>query len=192
MKTQMTSPMTPSMNRRGPGRQRGASSLFLTVILVMVVMLLAVTSAVLSSTQFRLAGNLQFENVAFNLAEGAIASAENWLSTGTHGKSDGFTTYSSSTTPQLYPLGYTTTYSIDPLTMTWADTNSLKVDTAGDQRYIVEKYGADNQPLGTGLDTGGRPLTGCQKVDVFLISALGKSARGTSKAVQTTYSVPSC
>lgn len=179
------------MKNREPSRQRGASSLFLTVILVMVVMLLAVTAAVLSNTQFRLAGNLQFENVAFNLAEGAIATAENWVSTGTNAKSGGFTTYSSST-PQLFPIGYLATSSLDPLTMTWADTNSTKVDTAGDQRYLIEKYGADNQPLGSGLDSGGRPLTGCQKVDVFLVSAAGKSARGTSKLLQTTFSVPSC
>jgi len=181
--------MNVQMQNRGPSRQRGASSLFLTVILVMVVMMLAVTAAVLSNTQFRLAGNLQFENIAFNLAEGAVASAENWLSTGTHAKDGGFTTYASST-PQVYPIGYLATNNLDPLTMTWPDTT--KVDVAGDQRYLIEKYGADNQPLGTGLDTGGRPLTGCQKVDVFLISALGKSARGTRKSVQTTYSVPSC
>jgi len=65
--------MNVQMQNRGPSRQRGASSLFLTVILVMVVMMLAVTAAVLSNTQFRLAGNLQFENIAFNLAEGAVA-----------------------------------------------------------------------------------------------------------------------
>ena len=64
-------PMNVQTQNRRPRRQRGASSLFLTVILVMVVMLLAVTASVLSNTQFRLAGNLQFENVAFNLAEGA-------------------------------------------------------------------------------------------------------------------------
>ena len=73
--------MISRTGRSGPGRQRGASSLFITVILVLVVMLLAVTAAVLSSTQFKLAGNLQYENVAFNLAEGALASAESWLST---------------------------------------------------------------------------------------------------------------
>jgi len=169
-------------------RQRGASSLFLTVILVMVVMLLAATAAMLSNTQFRLAGNLQFENIAFNLSESAIASAENWLSSGTNAKNDGFTTRSNST-PALYPIGNLTA---DPLTMTWADTNSTVVDSDESKRYLIQKYGADNQPLGTGLDTGGRPLTGCQKVDVFLISARGTSARGTSKSVQTTYSVPSC
>jgi Tfp pilus assembly protein PilX len=173
-------------------RQRGASSLFLTVILVMVVMLLAVTASVLSNTQFRLAGNLQFENVAFNLSEGAIAAAENWLSTGTNARNGGFTTYSGSTSPHLYPIGYTAANGIDPLTMTWSNSNSSAVGGDDNQRYLIEKYGADNQPLGTGLDSGGRPLTGCQKVDVFLLSAVGKSARGTAKSVQTTYSVPSC
>jgi Tfp pilus assembly protein PilX len=175
-----------------PARQRGASSLFLTVILVMVVMLLTVTASVLSTTQFRLAGNLQFENIAFNLAETAVASAENWLSTGTNGKNGGFTTRAADTAPAFYPIGYLAANSIDPLTMTWSTTNSLMVDGDENKRYIIEKYGADNQPLGTGLDSGGRPLTGCQKVDVFLVTARGVSARGTSKSIQTTYSVPSC
>jgi len=170
-------------------RQRGVSSLFITVILVLVVMLLAVTASVLSNTQFKLAGNMQFENIAMNLAYGAVASAESWLRTGTNGKNAAFTTYSTDT-PYLYPMGYTTTNSIDPLTMTWSDSNSLNNGASG--RYMIEKYGADNQPLGTGLDSGGRPLTGCQKVDVFRISARGASHKGTLKLMQTTYSVPSC
>ena len=175
-----------------PARQRGASSLFLTVILVMVVMLLTVTASVLSTTQFRLAGNLQFENIAFNLAETAVASAENWLSTGTNAKNGGFTTRAADTAPAFYPIGYLSSNSIDPLTMSWTDSNSLQVDSSDTKRYLIEKYGADNQPLGTGLDTGGRALTGCQKVDVFLVTARGTSAKGTSKSIQTTYSVPSC
>jgi Tfp pilus assembly protein PilX len=179
--------MSQRAKLRGPNRQRGASSLFLTVILVMVVMLLAVTAAVLSNTQFRLAGNLQFENIAFNLSEGGIASAEYWLSTGTNSKNAAFTTYSTST-PQLYPIGSLTS---DPLTMAWSDSNSASV-ADDNQRYLIEKWGADNQPLGTGMDTGGRPLTACEKVDVFRLSAKGKSARGTTKSVQTTFSVPSC
>jgi Tfp pilus assembly protein PilX len=183
--------MNPCAKGSGAGRQRGASSLFITVILVLVVMLLAVTAAVLSSTQFKLAGNLQYENIAFNLAEGALASAENWLSTGTNGKNAAFTTRSTDS-PELYPIGYLAANSLDPLTMAWTDSNSAKVGGSDTQRYLVEKYGADNQPLGTGLDSGGRPLTGCQKVDVFRISTRGTSAKGTTKFVQTTYSVPSC
>jgi len=194
--------MNPRTKANGPRRQRGASSLFITVILVLVVMLLAVTAAVLSSTQFKLAGNLQYANVAFNLAEGALASAESWLSTGTNGKKAGFTGYGtdSSALPHIFPIGYLTA---DPLTMTWSDSNScvpsgdpsapcIAGNAASPQRYVIEKYGADNQPLGTGLDSGGRPLTGCQKVDVFRITTRGTSAKGTIKFVQTTYSVPSC
>jgi len=183
--------MKPRAKANGPRRQRGASSLFITVILVLVVMLLAVTAAVLSSTQFKLAGNLQYENIAFNLAEGALASAENWLSTGTYAKKKGFTSYGTDdpALPHIYPIGHLTA---NPLTMTWTDSNSLQIDADGAQRYLIEKYGADNQPLGTGLDSGGRPLTGCQKVDVFRITTRGTSAKGTVKFVQTTYSVPSC
>jgi len=188
--------MNPRMNVNRPGRQRGASSLFITVILVLVVMLLAVTAAVLSSTQFKLAGNLQYENIAFNLAEGALAPAENWLSTQdaagsyANAKNAAFTTYVSG--GYFYPIGYLAANSLDPLTMTWTDSNSAKVNGSDTQRYLIEKYGADNQPLGTGMDSGGRPLTVCQKVDVFLISTRGTSAKGTTKLVQTTYSVPSC
>jgi len=188
--------MNPRAKANGPRRQRGASSLFITVILVLVVMLLAVTAAVLSSTQFKLAGNLQYENIAFNMAEGALASAESWLSTGTNAKKAGFTGYGtdSPALPQIFPIGYLTT---DPLTMAWSDSNSIAVVVGTDlgtnnPRYLIEKYGADNQPLGTGLDSGGRPLTICQKVDVFRVTTRGTSAKGTTKLVQTTYSVPSC
>lgn len=182
------------MNTRARGygisRQRGASALFVTVVLVLVVMLLGVTAAVLSNTQFKLAGNLQFENVAFNLAEGTLAPAESWLSTGTNSKDDGFTTYSSGN--YRYPIGYLATNNYDPLTMTWSDSNTLAVGGNDGQRYLIEKFGADNQPLGTGMEAGGRPLTGCQKVDVFRISARGATVKGTTKFAQTVYGVPSC
>jgi len=174
------------------GRQRGASSMFITVILVLVVMLLAVTAAVLSNTQFKLAGNLQFENEAFNLGEGAVATAESWLATGTHSKDGKFTTHDAEDKPYLYPIGYLAANSLDPMTMTWSDSNSLAVGGNDGQRYLIEKYGADNQPLGTGLDSGGRLNTGCQKVNVFRISARGTSAKGTVKFHQTIYSVPNC
>ena len=172
-------------------RQRGVSTLFITVILVLVVMLLAVTASVLSNTQFKLAGNIQFEHVAVSRSERAIATAENWLRTGANGKNVSFTTFSTDT-PYLYPIGYLATNNLDPLTMTWSDSNSLAVSGNDNRRYLIEKYGSDNQPLGTGLDDHGRPLTGCQKVDVFRISSRGLSAKGTVKFLQTTYSVPSC
>ena len=111
--------------------------------------------------------------------------------TGTNAKNGGFATRSTDT-PHLYPKGYLATNNIDPLTMTWSSTNSLAVGGDDSQRYLIEKYGADNQPFGTGIETGGRPLVGCQKVDVFRISTRGTTVRGTTKLVQTTYSIPSC
>ena len=115
--------MNPRTQRRQLNRQRGASSLFITVILVLVVMLLAVTAAVLSSTQFKLAGNLQYENVAFNLAEGALVSAESWLSGNDadgkpNAKNANFTTYAAGS--HFYPIGALAglTPAIDPQTMT--------------------------------------------------------------------------
>src|SRR4051794_6705091 len=103
--------------------QRGVTSLFVTLVVLLVVMLLGVTAALLSGTQFRLAGNLQSENTAFNNAESAIAVAQTWLKTGTNSANAGFTTYSSATTPWLYPSAQP----VDPMTMTWSDSNSLAV-----------------------------------------------------------------
>jgi hypothetical protein len=151
-----------TVDRAGSG---GASSLFLTVILVMVVMMLAVTAAVLSNTQFRLAGNLQFENIAFNLAEGAVASAGKLAQHRDPCQGRRFHDLCKLDAAGLSDRLLATN---NPRS---ADDDLAGHDegptSAGDQRYLIEKYGADNQPLGTGLDTGGRPLTGCQKVDVF-------------------------
>ena len=174
--------MNPRAKTGFSNRQRGASSLFVTVILVMVVMLLAVTASVLSNTQFRLAGNLQFENVAFNLAEGAIATGESWLSTNA---SDGGLITRATATPELYP-----TAGLDPLTMTWGNTNSKAVGGDDNQRYLVEKAMADTMQDGESIATcGDRSGAIRESVDVFLVSAVGKSVRGTTKAIQTTYSV---
>jgi len=176
--------MNPRAKTGFSNRQRGASSLFVTVILVMVVMLLAVTASVLSNTQFRLAGNLQFENVAFNLAEGAIATGESWLSTGTNASDGGLITRATAT-PELYP-----TAGLDPLAMTWGNTNSKAVGGDDNQRYLVEKAMADSMQDGESIATcGDRSGAIRESVDVFLVSAVGKSVRGTTKAIQTTYSV---
>lgn len=170
-------------------RQRGASSLFVTAILVLLIMMLGVTTAVISNTQFKLAGNTQFESLAFNLAEGALATGERWLTTGANAANAGFKTRSTGT-PQLYPT-YLTGDNLDPVTMTWDDTNSVAVNGDGSQRYLIEQIGKDKIILGN--DEGiGAPGLGCKKFDVFRIAARGTSARGTTKLVQTMYAIPSC
>ena len=58
--------------------QRG-SSLIVTMIMLIVLMLMGVAGVVVSNTQFRMAGNLQFQNIAQNNSESALANAENSL-----------------------------------------------------------------------------------------------------------------
>jgi Tfp pilus assembly protein PilX len=171
--------------------QRGAS-LAIALVVITVLMLTGVAAFYASGTQFRLAGNLQYQNAALNQAETAVASAESWLATGTNFQTAGFTTYSSSVTPNLYPAGYLATNSIDPLTMTWSDTNSLKVDTNGNQRYVIELLAANKRLMGSDISIGGRSSAGCTQVNLYRITARGSSARGAAKTVQSAYSVKSC
>ena len=177
-------------------RQRGAAQLFVTVVLLMVVMMLGITAIIVSTTQFNLAGNLQLENIAFNLAEGSSATAENWLSdpAASNSTNVGFTTYSTGT-PYLYPIGYLaslTPPNNDPLTMTWNSSNSLAVNGDHTRRYVIEKFGADNQVFNAELNVGGRALSGCQRADLFRITARGTSAKGTTKLIQSAFMVPRC
>ena len=181
----------PLMNR-----QRGAAQLFVTVVLLMVVMMLGITAIILSTTQFNLAGNLQLENIAFNLAEGGAATAESWLHDSGNSTDAGFTTYMTGTPPltYVYPIGYLAglTPPVDPLTMTWGDSNSQAVSGDDTRRYLIEKIGAKNQVFSAELNPGGRPLSGCQNADLFRITARGTSAKGTTKLVQSTFMVPRC
>jgi type IV pilus assembly protein PilX len=182
------------MHKTCPSRlhaQRGAS-LAVALVVITVLMLSGVAAFYASGTQFRLAGNLQYLNAALNQTETAVAAAESWLATSTNFQSAGFTTYSSSVTPQLYPAGYLTTNNIDPLTMTWTDSNSKKVDTAGNQRYLIEMLATNKRLQGSDLSIGGRTSTGCSMVNLYRVTARGVSARGAAKTLQSAYSVKSC
>lgn len=167
--------------------QRGVA-LLVVVMLMLGVAMLAVVMSVNSNTQFRLAANAQYENVAFNLAESAISDAESWLTSGTNRTHTGFTTYSSAT-PQLYPLGYMATNGLDPLTMDWSNSNSVVSASDSSKRYVVEVIGRNKQPLGSTAAVGGRVRSACPKVDLFRVSARGLAAKDTSKIVQTTVGV---
>ena len=188
--------------RRLPARQRGATLVIALLILVLI-MMIGITAISTSSTQFKLAGNLQFEDSAINNAETAITAAENWLSTGTNYSNAGFTTYAAGATPQLLPIGRLAGLvapANSPLTMTWTNANSLcagSVDLActggnSQQRYFIEQMSLNNQLLGSSRVVGGRASTTCNKVNTYLITARGQSARGATKFVQSYYSVTSC
>ena len=184
------------MNRRQlftrplPSRQDGAT-LVVALILLGVLMLSGLAAMYTSSSQFRMAGNLQYRTAALNQAETAAAAAESWLATGTNYRSAAFDTYST-TTPYLYPAGYLAAHSMDPLTMAWTDSNSVAVDAAGEQRYLIELLGKDKRVVGSSLAVAGRSSTACTNVNVYRVSTRGTSARGAARVVQTVYSVKSC
>lgn len=67
---------TVILNRR---RQSGAT-LVIALIVLIVLMILGVGAVMTANSQFKMAGNLQFENQAKNNAENQLVIAENFLS----------------------------------------------------------------------------------------------------------------
>lgn len=183
-----------------PGRQAGATLVIALLILVLI-MMIGVTAVSTSDTQYKLAGNLQFEDSALNNAETAVTAAESWLSTGSNYNSAGFTTYNRAVAPEIYPIGGAG----NPLSMTWRDSvddsataNSVSVTDAltgnrnTSQRYYIELMSRNNRLQGSSQVVGGRTSSGCNQVNTYQITGRGVSARGATKFVQSFYSVLSC
>lgn len=196
----------PSLRRH----QRGATLVVALLILVLI-MMIGITAVSTSNTQFRLAGNLQFEDSALNNAEAAVTAAENWLATGTNYNNAAFTGVAATTNPdplsdgswlvapsyqpQLVPrtsiAAIRAARDIRPFSMTWDDTNSLSVaDTT--QRYYIELISQNNRLQGSNQAVGGRASSGCNQVNTYMITGRGASARGAVKFVQSYYSVLNC
>jgi len=170
--------------------ERG-STLVISLIILIVLMLLGVTAMTTSNTQYKLAGNLQFENNAMNTAETALSAGEAWIAGSTGGNrnidDDGFTAYDA-TSPQLYPAGAAP----DSLTLTWDDSNSIKVDDNDSQRYFIELMSTDSRLSGSSQAVGGRQSTACNQVNTYRITVRGASARGATRFIQSYYSVLNC
>lgn len=177
--------------RRFPARQKGATLVIALLILVLI-MMIGITAVSTSDTQFKLAGNLQFEDSALNNAEAAIAEGERWLSTGTNYLDAAFTA-ADPAKPHLLPrtVPRPASRDTDPLTLAWADTNSLSVANTN-QRYRIEQMSRNNKLTGSSQVVGGRVSTICNQVNTYLITGRGVSARGATKLVQSYYSVLSC
>ena len=166
--------------------QQSGSTLLVSLIVMIILMLLGVTSMVTSNSQYRLTGNLQFENVAMNNAEAAITAAEVWLTTDTQFRDPGFTVYDADT-PERYPIG--TLAANGHLIMAWDDSDSMLVLGSTEQRYLIERMSTNNSLLGSSKGTGGRNSAGCNKVDTYRVTARGVGSRGATKFVQSYYSV---
>jgi len=158
--------------------ERG-STLIISLIVLIILMLLGVTAMNSSGTQFKLAANLNFENVALNNAETATQATERLLET----------LPSTAAAPAASAAASLT----DPFAMTWTDADSAQV-VAGDdtQRYVIGYVSTNASPLaGIGLDCtdpGNEKKFDC--VNTYLITTRGLGQRGATKLVQTYYAVP--
>lgn len=173
--------MTRSPQHAFASRQRGAS-LIVTLVMLGVITVLGISAFVASSSQFRMAANMQFQNVATHNAESSLANAETWITTNfTNG---GFT---SRVAGGLYPSGT----GPDPLTMTWDDTTSVKVDTLGNERYFIEQLVANRVlPSNSVGSCNVYGLSGpCPTVNVYRLTARGTSILGTARFVQSVFAV---
>lgn len=171
---------------RSAARQKGATLVIALLVLVLI-MMIGITAVSTSNTQYKLAGNLQFEDSAMNNAETAVATAEKWLATGTNYNNPGFVTYDATNSPQLLPMGSAN----NPLSLTWSDGNSLSVSSSA-QRYQIQLMSTNNLLTGSSAVVGKQAMAVCNKVNTYLITGRGTSSRGASKLVQSYYSVLSC
>jgi Tfp pilus assembly protein PilX len=185
-------------------RQRGATLVVALLILVLI-MMIGITAVSTSNTQYKLAGNLQFEDSALNNAEAAVTAAENWLATGQNFNNAAFTAVAATTepdpgsdpaTPHLLPRTSVPTVrderDVRGFAITWDETNSLDVRGDGVQRYYIELVSQNNRLQGSSQVVGGRASSGCNQVNTYLITGRGASARGAVKFVQSYYSVLNC
>ncbi|MDP2751939.1 MAG: hypothetical protein Q8O31_04950 [Rhodocyclaceae bacterium] len=179
--------------------ERG-STLIICLILLIPLMLLGITAMNISDTQFKLAGNLQFEDSAMNNAETAMNTAELSMSNGTIAAGvipdNGFiTTYISANGPITSGL-YPTNSGIDPFTLDWTGSgdngNNYSVQITTNQNYIIEMMSTNNRLVGSSQSMGSRTSSGCNQVNTYRITARGTSARGATKFIQSFYSVLSC
>lgn len=190
-----------SIGSRAAAAAQSGSALLSSLMILILIMIIGATSMSISDIQFKLSGNLQFSTTAMGASETAVVEGENWLAGSTAGAPNyldgGFTTYSSLTTPHLYPVGRIASLTApanDVLTMTWDDSNSREAATSssGTQRYIIELLERNVKLIGDSVAVGGRASSGCSQVTNFRVTARGVSARGATRFIQTNYSVLSC
>ncbi|MDD2914479.1 MAG: PilX N-terminal domain-containing pilus assembly protein [Gallionella sp.] len=145
-----------------PDRQSG-STLIISLIILILLMLLGVTAMNASDTQYKLAGNLQFEQAALNNAEASIGVAERLLET------------NAATAPSASAVSALP----DPLTMS-------------SPGYMIGYVSTQASPgAGVGLDcTDPSNEKNFDCVNTYLVTARGEGGRGATKFIQTYYAVP--
>jgi hypothetical protein len=164
-------------------RRQSGVSLVTSLIIVGALALMGIVGVMIANTQFKMAGNLQFQSAAMSDAESALAVAENWLPA--NFAHEGFARPG---TPGLYPAGSAP----DPLnTSSWDDRTSVRVDPAGNQRYMIELYLAGRTlPTNSVVQCSGYGTSApCPKVNVYRILSRGVSRAGATRMVESYFAV---
>jgi len=182
-------------NSRRSHQKQSGSTLIVTLVILILIMMLGVSAMLTSDTQQRLAGNLQFEGSAMNEAESAIAVAEHWLADATGGvpniRDAGFTSpCNSPAVPGLYPAGCSLADDA-ALNLAWDRSDSIMANGAN-SRYTIELISENNRPFGSEITTGGRSSGACNRINIYRISARGKSLRGATRYIQSYFGVLNC
>lgn len=173
-------------------KQHAGFSLITAVVVVLMVTIVGLSAMTVSRSQLQAAGNAQYQIAALHEADRGAATAETWLNDDNNSRNSGFKTRSSDK-PGYYPAGHIKTNNLNPLTWSWADTNSIPLNN-GASRYLIEEVARNVLPMGESqrglVDPEGN--TDCKNVDVFRVTARGTSAAGASRTVQSVYSVDAC
>ncbi len=151
-------------------RQSGAT-LVVALIMLVILMMLGITAVLTSNTQFKLAGNLQFENAAKNSAENQIAIAEDWLQTGSNALDPCFS--NNCFLGKLYKQGSLGT--TDPKT---------KLTSSSD--YIIERLLEDVTLPGSEPCSGNGAIS---DLNLYRITARGSDGRGATRYIQSIYQI---
>jgi Tfp pilus assembly protein PilX len=167
-------------------RQRGAS-LYVVIVMLATMGLMTLTAFYMSRNQYRLVGNIQHEEQAFNQTEAVVAAGEDWLNTGANAASVDFITYNAGA-KGLYPMYQFAALGLNAKTMTWTDTNSI---ASGDGRYLVAQIARD-MPLNLSTLVMGQPLSTCKKVHLFQVTGRSNPVRGASRTIETTFATTGC
>ena len=177
----------PRVAATSPSTQRGAS-LLVVVVMLLAIGLMSLTAFHLARGQYQLVGNLQHQELAFQQAEAAGSTAEQWLGTSSNARLAAFNTYDSAS-PGLYPAGKLATLGLDVKTMNWSDSNSV-ADSQG--RYFIEQIARASKQPGASMQMAQRASGACRSVDLFRVVARSSSTRGSSRTVETILAADGC
>lgn len=181
----LSSVLSPQSTERG-------STLVISLIILIVLMLLGVMAMNTSDTQYKLAGNLQFEDVAMSNAEQAIGAAERWLENDAAIKR----ATAAASAETIVPSITVPASGINPFAMAWTNSDSTPVTgpdgTPDDrQRYVIGLVSINTKAPSAPAKLVCPDISqNYNCVNTYMITARGQGGRGATKIVQVYYSVP--